>query len=75
LESCRQVCQAKKHDFGLKQTLVCDKGSLPFIASPDANIMIAPMNMELSKDFRVLEPIDNISGQRKWIAIFYSDVV
>jgi hypothetical protein len=62
LEGCRQVCQAEEHDFGLKQTLVGNKGSFPFIASPDTNIVIALMNIKLSKDFRGLEPINNISG-------------
>jgi hypothetical protein len=75
LEGCRQVCQAKEHDFGFKQALVCDKGGLPFITSPDTDIVIAPTNIELSKDFRVLESIDDISGQGKWVAILYSDVV
>jgi hypothetical protein len=55
--------------------LVCDKGSLPFIASPDTDVVITPTNIELSKDFRILEPIDDISGQRKRVAILYSDVV
>jgi hypothetical protein len=75
LEGCKRVCQAKEHDFGLEQALVCDKSGLPFITSPDMNIVIAPMNVELSKDFRILELINDISGQEKWIAILYSDVV
>jgi hypothetical protein len=75
LEGRRQVCQAKEHDFGLEQALICDEGSFLFIASPDVDIMITPTNIELSKDFRVLEPINDISSQGKWIAILYSDVV
>jgi hypothetical protein len=63
LEGCRRVCQVKKHDFRLKQALICDEGSLPLIASPDINIVIAPTNIELSKDFRILELIDDIGGQ------------
>jgi hypothetical protein len=55
--------------------LVCDKGSLPFVTSPDTDIVIAPTNIELGKDFRILEPVDDIGGQGKWIAILYSDVV
>jgi hypothetical protein len=43
--------------------LICDEGSLPLIASPDINIVIAPTNIELSKDFRILELIDDIGGQ------------
>jgi hypothetical protein len=65
LEDCRRVCQAKEHDFGLKQALFGDKASLPFIASPDTDIVIASMNIKLSKDFRILEPINDISGQGK----------
>jgi hypothetical protein len=75
LEGCRQVCQAKEHYFGLKQALISDKGSLLFIAFPDINIVIALMNIKLCKDFCILEPIDDISGQREWVAILYSDVV
>jgi hypothetical protein len=75
LEGCRQVYQAKEHDFGLKQALICDKGSLSFIASPDTNIMITPTNIELSKDSCILEPINDISSQRKRVAILYSDVI
>jgi hypothetical protein len=55
--------------------LVGDKGSLPFIASPDTDIVITPTNIKLGKDFRILEPIDDISGQRKWVAILYSDII
>jgi hypothetical protein len=75
LEGCRQICQAKEHDFGLEQALDGDKGGLLFIASPDTNIMIALTNIKLSKDFCILEPINNISNQREWVAILYSDVV
>jgi hypothetical protein len=75
LEGCRQVCQAKEHDFELKQTLVGNEGSLPFIASPDTDIVVAPANIKLIKDFRILEPINDISGQKKRVAILYSDVV
>jgi hypothetical protein len=55
--------------------LICNKGSLPFIAFPDTDILIAPMNIKFNKDFCILELIDDISGQEKWVAILYSDVV
>jgi hypothetical protein len=75
LKGRRQVCQAKEHDFGLEQALICDEGSFLFIASPDVDIMITLTNIELSKDFHVLEPINDISSQGEWIAILYSDVI
>jgi hypothetical protein len=59
----------------MTQALVCDKGSLPFITSPDTDIMITPTNIKFSKDFRILEPIDDIGSQWKWVAILYSDVI
>jgi hypothetical protein len=65
LKGCRQVCQAKEHYFGLIQALVGDKGSLPFIAFPNTDIVIAPMNIKLSKDLCILELINNISSQRE----------
>jgi hypothetical protein len=52
-----------------------NKGSLPFIASFNMDIMIAPTNIKLGKDFCILEPINDISGQREWVAILYSNVV
>jgi hypothetical protein len=55
--------------------LVYDKGSLPFIASSDTDIVIALTNIELSEDFCILELIDDISGQRKWVEFLYSDIV
>jgi hypothetical protein len=55
--------------------LVGDKGCLPFIAFPDTDIVIAPTDIEFSKDFRILEPINDVSGQGEWVAILYSDVV
>jgi hypothetical protein len=42
--------------------LICDKGSLSFIASPDIDIVIAPTNIKLGKDFCILELIDDISS-------------
>jgi hypothetical protein len=62
LKGCRQVCQAKEYDFGLEQALISNKGSFPFIASLDMDIVIASTNIKLGKDFYILELIDDISG-------------
>jgi hypothetical protein len=55
--------------------LVSNKGSLPFIAIPDIDIVIASTNIELGKDFCILESINDISSQRERVAILYSDFV
>jgi hypothetical protein len=65
----------KNMTLGLNKPWCVNKGSLPFIASFNMDIMIAPTNIKLGKDFCILEPINDISGQREWVAILYSNVV
>jgi hypothetical protein len=64
LKGCRRVCQAKEHYFELKQALVSDEGSLSFVAFSDIDIVIASTNIKLSKDFCILELINDIGSQR-----------
>ena len=42
LESGRGVTKAKEHNRGLEQSTSSDKCGLPFIASLDPNIIVAP---------------------------------
>src|SRR6202167_6434253 len=49
LESCRRVCQAKEHYRWFVDSALRNKCCLPFVAFANADIIIAPTDIHLSK--------------------------
>ncbi|KAF9457350.1 hypothetical protein BDZ94DRAFT_1273475 [Collybia nuda] len=49
LECCWAVCEAKEHYQWLKESVVCAKCGIPFIAFFDAHIVVAPPDIHLGE--------------------------
>src|SRR5713101_2873581 len=75
LESCRRVGKTKEHHQGFKHSFVHLEGSFPFIAFLDSNIVVAPSYIKLSEDLCILQFIDDIRNERKWVLILDGDGV
>ncbi|KIJ42184.1 hypothetical protein M422DRAFT_171584, partial [Sphaerobolus stellatus SS14] len=63
LESCRTICQAKEHDQRFKKASVGSESSLPFISLFDANIIVPPSNIKLSKVLGLFQFVDQIRNE------------
>jgi len=48
---------------------------LPFVSSFDANVIVAPAHVKLSKETSLSKAVDDIGGQREGISIFDRKVV
>ena len=69
LESCRRVGKSEEHYCRFKEALVRDEGSLPLVAVLDANIVVPPANIKLSKQFGVFEFVDEVRDEWKGISV------
>ena len=60
LESGRGVGEAKEHDCWFEEAFVSDKGCFPLVSVFDADVVVAPSNIEFCEDFSVPEFIDEV---------------
>jgi len=60
LEGGGGVGEAKEHDSGFKETFMGDEGGLPLVSVFDADVVVAPSNIELGEDFGISEFIDEV---------------
>ena len=54
------VCHAKEHDHGFVESSVGDESGLPLVAFLDANVVVSPSYVKLSKNFGVFEFVDEV---------------
>ena len=48
---------------------MCDEGGLPLVTILDANIVVPPADVKLSKQFGVFEFVDEVGDEGKWIGV------
>jgi len=60
LEGGGRVGEAKEHDGGLKEAFMGDEGSFPLVSVFDADVVVAPLNIEFGEDFGISEFIDEV---------------
>jgi len=60
LEGGGRVGEVKEHDGRLKETFMGDEGGLPLVSVFDADVVVAPLNIELGEDFGISEFIDKV---------------
>jgi hypothetical protein len=53
LECGGQIGEPKEYNAGFEKTLVGDEGYLPFIAFFNPDVVVAPTNIKLGKDFSI----------------------
>jgi len=69
LEGGRGVGETKEHDSGFEEAFMGDEGGLPLVSVFDADVVVAPSNIELGEDFGVSEFIDEVGDWGKWVGI------
>jgi hypothetical protein len=60
LESGGGVIRAEEHDCRFKEAFMSDEGAFPLICIFDADIVIAPSNVEFGEDLSSFEFIDKV---------------
>ena len=75
LEGGGGVAEAEGHDEGLEEAKGAFESGLPLVAMLDANIVVAPTDVELCKVARALELVDKFRNQGQRSSVFYGDVV
>ena len=58
LKSRRGVAESKEHDRGLVQTSIGPEGSLQLVAFLDANIVVAPSDVQLGEVLRIAKLVN-----------------
>ena len=71
LEYGQWIAKSEEHDKWFKAALICDKGSFPFIAFLDLNIIVSPVYNEFGKDLCILDLINEFGDQREGITVLY----
>jgi len=62
LESGRGVGEAKEHDGWFEEAFMSDEGGFPLMSVFDADVVVAPSDIEFCEDFGVSELVDKIRG-------------
>src|SRR5258707_1437216 len=75
LEGGQQVAQSKEHDEQLKESLVCGEGCLPLVPFFQSDIVEAPMEVQGSEPFRIMQPGAHVRDQCKWVEVLHHDLV
>ena len=69
LEHCRGVGKPEEHYCRFEEAFVCDEGGLPLVAILDADVVVPPADIKLSKQFGVLEFVDEVQDEGEWIGV------
>jgi len=60
LEGGGGVGETKEHDSGFEEAFMGDEGGFPLVSIFDADIVVAPSNIELGEDFGISEFINEV---------------
>ena len=69
LERGRGVGKPEEHYCRFEEAFVCDEGGLPLVAILDADVVVSPLDVKLSKQFGVLEFVNEVGDEGKWIGV------
>ena len=69
LECSRGVIKAKEHDSGFKESFVGDEGCLPLVTVFNVDIVIPPLNVELSEVACVFQLIYKVGDEGERIDV------
>jgi hypothetical protein len=72
LKSCGGVGKSEEHYRGLEETFVGNKGGLPLVSVFDSDIVISPLDIELSERLGISEFVDEVGNEREGIGIVNS---
>ena len=69
LKSRRSVAEAKEHYGGFKEAERSDEHCFPLVFLPDADVVIAPSNIKLGEQCRVLHIINQLRDEGERVPI------
>ena len=69
LKSQRSITETKEHYGGFREAKRSDECRFPLVFLPNANVVIAPSNIELSEQCGVLHIVDQLRDERERIPI------
>jgi hypothetical protein len=69
LKSEGGVIHAKEHDCRFKEAFMSDEGTFPLISVLDADVVIAPSNIEFDEDLSSFEFIDEVQDKGKRVGV------
>ena len=69
LKSQRSIAEAKEHYSGFEKTERSDEHRFPLVFPSDVNVVIAPLNIKLGEQRRVLHIIDQLRDEGERISI------
>ena len=69
LKSWRSITEAKEHYGGFKEAERSDECRFPLVFLPNANVVIAPLNIKLGEQCRVLHIVDQLRDEGERISI------
>jgi len=75
LESSRGVGKSKEHNRGFEEAFWGEECCLPFVAFLDADIVISPSYVELSKEGAAGEAVDGLRNEWGYIAILLRPLI
>ena len=75
LEGCGGIGHSEGHDQVFERAIAGAKGCFPFVPRGNADIVVAPVNVELGKEPSSSESHDDIGNDRERVSIFDSDFV
>ena len=63
------ICHAKEHDRGFIKSSMSDKSGLPLVAFLNADVVVSPSYVKLSKDLGVFKFVDEVRDQREGVCV------
>ena len=69
LECGRGVGKSEEHYCWFEEAFMCDESGLPLVTVLDADVVVPPADVKLSKQPGVFEFVDEVGDEGKWIGV------
>jgi hypothetical protein len=75
LEGCRAVCESEVHYQWFEKSTVCPESSFPFITFLDADVVVAPLDVQFREVPHAAKLVNEIVNKRKGVSVLDSDLI
>src|SRR5258705_12413060 len=75
LEGGRGVTKTEKHDERFKHPTIGFEGGFPFIPFLDSNVIVPPMDIELTEDLCVFKFVRDIGNEWKGVLVLDREII
>ena len=69
LEHGGGVGKSEEHYRWFEEALMCDESGLPLVTVFDADVVVPPADVKLSKQFGIFEFVNEVGDEGKWIGV------